>query len=318
MTIPKLTAEMIRNIRGTKSQSFVNQRLSFKSNQIHRWETGQRNISWLNFVKLCKIRKIPLAPVLWNTILYDYPIERTDLLVNHLVLGHTTKQVSRTLDLNYHRVRRWQLMKTEPDLIDVLSLMSLLPGQLENFIIRLCEAGAFAVPKSLVVHSLNPTSVIFRHPIAGALTAVLELDDYQNRDRHSSAEIARLLQTPISEIEECLKALLNSGMVKIDKNGLYKPVEVNIDTSGLDSKNRARLRAFWFERFARQLQSGDLNFSGPSKLSYLLHAVSEAGYTELVEQLRIFYRNVDKIVKLDQRRPKTGVYYVGIDIIKLY
>ena len=46
MDVKTIAQDLLVKMRGKKSQAYVNRRLGYQSNQVHRWESGARIPTW--------------------------------------------------------------------------------------------------------------------------------------------------------------------------------------------------------------------------------------------------------------------------------
>ena len=316
--LAQLSLDILRALRGSRSQTAINRKLGFKSNQLHRWESGQRKIPWSQFVRICTARSVPIERILLNALFFVQPADRADLLCQQMIAGMSRKDAARAAGIGYHSIRRWQIGESEPNLEEVFGLIALIPERLERFVVRLTATIGVEVPKSLGRRPIDAAAVLFQFQIAGALTAVLELKTYKELREHSSQWLADQLGAATAEIDECLGALEKAGLVtRAGPNALYRLIDLVIDTSGADPRSRIQLRAYWYERFVAAIVSDNLKIGGRSRLSYLLHALSPEAYEQITERLRLFYNDVDFIVRADEAREKDRVFYLGIDFVDL-
>ncbi len=308
--------DLLRGLRGRRSQQFLNRRLNFRSNQVHKWETGQNQISWEMFIHVCTVRSVAIDRLLLNAFLFHSPPERIDLLLQHLLPKAELKTHASSLGVSPQTLRRWYKGESDLGLATILQIFSLLPGQAENFVIRLCEAATCLPPEQLQSWPGSPLEILFRHPIAGALTAALELDEYISQTSHPTGWLAQKLGSTEDEIESALHALQEVGAIR--QAGIhYASENLTIDTSGANPSSRLRLRGYWFDRFVRAIGLRKLSLAGRSQLTYFVHALSEDGRHEIKGLLQAFYRDVDRVIRKDRVKKKSSVCYVGIDLIDL-
>lgn len=83
-----ISRELIRAIRGHRSQATLNARLGYKSNQVHRWESGSSRILWSDFVRFSGCCKISIESILRNEIGYNDDPQNGRKFFSYLI-GHT-------------------------------------------------------------------------------------------------------------------------------------------------------------------------------------------------------------------------------------
>src|SRR4051812_46163024 len=57
---PNIDREIVKALRGRRSQATLSRMLGYTFNQIYLWETGRRKIHWSDFSALCKVLNRPL------------------------------------------------------------------------------------------------------------------------------------------------------------------------------------------------------------------------------------------------------------------
>lgn len=67
----KTVRSLIRGMRGSRTQLQMSQELGYKFNQWHKWESGQKAVSWEDFKKICANQNIALLQALqasWSSV----------------------------------------------------------------------------------------------------------------------------------------------------------------------------------------------------------------------------------------------------------
>ena len=64
MDYTKLASELVRAVRGRRSQQTVSTRLGFKSNVVYAWESGRSYPTAAEFLRFAEVCKVALRPAL--------------------------------------------------------------------------------------------------------------------------------------------------------------------------------------------------------------------------------------------------------------
>lgn len=104
----KLKAELLKGLRGKRTQGAVSRRLGYEFNQVYRWESGKKRIKWNEFVNLSSACRRDLAKALAKSILYFGDIRRADLILMHLIGNKQASQVIKTLGLSRFSFQNWK------------------------------------------------------------------------------------------------------------------------------------------------------------------------------------------------------------------
>ena len=121
-----LTQELIKGLRGKKSQNYYNKRLKQKTNQIHRWETGKSKITWVEFMRLLQLFKIDFRLLLNRFFRFQGDVESISLFLTHLFGNKKISELSKTVQLSEFKIRRILNGSSPAYLADILKIIDLL------------------------------------------------------------------------------------------------------------------------------------------------------------------------------------------------
>lgn len=131
-TYSKIGRELLRAIRGSMTQVELSRALGFRYNQYNRWESGERQINWGEFERLCEVRKIPLRTALDHFLVIHPGMEIDASSPGQLIRqfcrisGSTgTHELARKLHVHPSSVRRWLLDEVDPGLVVMLNILDL-------------------------------------------------------------------------------------------------------------------------------------------------------------------------------------------------
>src|SRR5687768_17558011 len=134
MRMEKVARELVRAVRGKRSQTAVNRKLGYGFNQVSRWETGRTTISWPAFVKLsaaCKVDVAAAARDLFSTS------ARAEEIVAFFAADAKQTDIAKKLGVSRFTLRRWLASEAAPPLAAILSLVHRFSPNLLELVTRL-------------------------------------------------------------------------------------------------------------------------------------------------------------------------------------
>src|SRR5690606_7166922 len=125
--------ELVRALRGRRSQTACNRRLGYSSNVAHAWETGTRQPSMTDLFRLAQLRELDTASIAKALVRRPELDLRSSApggvngtaWLGELVVGWSVSELARELGCNRNTVARWLRGDTEPRLAQLLQLVQL-------------------------------------------------------------------------------------------------------------------------------------------------------------------------------------------------
>jgi len=297
MDFEQMASELIRALRGRRSQMAFSRRLGFRTNVVHTWEaqrrwpTASRSLAAAQRVgvdpKAALARFYGTVP-LWVGSTDPTSPELVTRLLEDLRGRTSIGDVARRTGRSRFAVARWLKGEAEPRLPDFLRLIEAMSLRVLDFV------AAFVDPRQLP--SLGERwekleagrRAAFELPWSHAVLRVLELESYQ-REPHRPGFVAEQLGIDLAEENECLAALLASG--QLDWDGSRYRVGAQLTDTRRHPEAGRILKLFW----ARQAL-GRLERESPGLFSYNLFSVSERDYERLRELHLAYFRELRRIV----------------------
>jgi transcriptional regulator with XRE-family HTH domain len=301
MDYDALAAELVRALRGSRSQGAINRRLGRSSNVAHAWERGLRRPRASDFFKLARLRRIDVERVLAHFVGdassfvggAGFNAQTTGRWLLALARGRSQLELGRALGRDRNTVARWLSGATEPRLPELLHWVELTTHRALDF------AGAFADPQALesvraMFDDLQAQRrVAYELPWAHAVLRVLELAAYTSQPTHVPGFIAARIGISLELEEECLSALAKARQIRRRRGKWTLARVLAVDTRD-DPEGNLRLKRHWaqvgLERIAgRALPQG-------SQYSYNLFAISDEGLEQIREAHLQYFERLRTIV----------------------
>ncbi len=232
--------QLIRAIRGSRSQEAFSRRLGYTSNPVADWEAGRRFPTAAETLRACTLANIDVhsAFAAFRPEEAEHLGDADDLGVAAwlgAVRGTTSiKEVAFKVDRSRYAVSRWISGETRPRLPDFLRLVNALSDRLSDLIAALVEIDS--VPSLADEHHQRHASrrLAIEEPWVSAVLVLLGTKGYGRLFRHLDGWIAERLDVPRGVELSCLQKLQQAGVVERDpKTGKYREVQALTIDAGL-------------------------------------------------------------------------------------
>lgn len=218
-----LAQDIVREIRGNRSQDELNSALNLKFNQVHRWETGRKRILWSEFAKLCEICKIPLKKTCENVLRFYAPLDRGDLFFQIAVSQDDIQTFATRYNISIQVVRRWRLGDSELTLDGALRALEFRMHSIIPFLTNLMDISKFStlVKKSQKEHAQR--EVFYSHPAFAMLLTTLHLAEVRNAPQHDIPFLQKYLNIDSYYLRKLIDLGLEHELLKKDGERLTTP-----------------------------------------------------------------------------------------------
>jgi DNA-binding phage protein len=313
MDYEQMAAELIRALRGKRSQLAFSRRLGFRTNVVHTWEAQRRWPTASRSLRVAQRAGVDPRAALtrfyrsappWLAALSPTSPELVERFLADLRGRATIGDVAQRAGKSRFAVARWLKGEAEPRLPDFLRLIEAMSLRVLDFV------AAFVDPRQLPSLERRWQKLeagrraAFDLPWSHAVLRVLELERYQ-RATHRPGFIARELGISLEEEQRCVDALVSSGQLDWD-GARYRVGAQLTDTRHYPEAGRL-LKIWWgkqaLERFERD----------PAGLfSYNLFAVSERDYERLRELHLAYFRELRSIVAASQPAERVVLAHLSL------
>lgn len=316
-----LAKQLIRALRGKRSQVALSRRMKCRSNVLYTWEAGRRWPTAAVFFKLAEktgvdvrggvARFLGTLPV--TLVGRDFSDPRTvAAFLSHLREGTTLVELARKVGTNRVSLARWLKGEAEPRLPELLRVVDASSLRLLDFL------AAFVAPERLPAARAEwrvleaQRTVAYSLPWSHAVMRVLELEDYRKLRQHEPGFIARRLGISESEEAECIEALATSQLIAKRRKRWVTTEVLTVDTRRNPEAGRT-LKKHWatvaLDRLpALEPQENDL-------FSFNLFNVSEKDWLRLRELHIAYYQELRRIINASQ--PAERVALVNLQLMRL-
>jgi transcriptional regulator with XRE-family HTH domain len=313
-----LARELVRALRGKRSQRATSRRLGFSTNVVYGWESGRRSPSATETFRLAgRVRADVRAAV--ATLMRDRPAwldatepaspEFVKALLADLRGSLSIATISARSGRSRFAVSRWLSGKAEPRLPDLLRIVEATSLRVADLLAQLVD------PTSLP--SLAPRwrelearrRIAWTLPWSHAVLRVLEIDAYRRLRTHRPGWIAARLGIHDEEERRCLEALEQGGLVR-RAAGKFLVEEATVDTSTSPEAGRRALKRHWAEVGTARIAEG-----APGLFSYNVFSVSRADLAALHKLHVQYFTALRNVVAASQ--PPECVVVANVQLFEL-
>src|SRR4051812_5121738 len=116
MDFDLIARETVVAARGKLSQRALSRKLGYRTNQVYRWESGQRQVSWPQFAELCRATGLDLRGALRKLGCYQKDPTDTGTLVRFLLGEAKLAAVAKVSGVSRFSLMRWRNGTATPSL----------------------------------------------------------------------------------------------------------------------------------------------------------------------------------------------------------
>lgn len=303
--------ELVRALRGARSQVSLSRRLKRKSNVLHAWETGTRYPSASDLLQLAQLSGGAPAALLNRFA----PCRGATLpgLVSSFLNGASRDrpqaELARALKVNRNTIARWLSGETEPRLPQLLAFVAATTQRLLEFLGGLVDPARLPSVAAAYRDLERQRRLAYTRPWSHAVLRALELEAYRALPRHRPGFIAERLGITPAEEQACLTALLEAKQIR-RRAGRYVVARVLAVDTRDDPAGNLALKRHWFG-----VASGELERRGiePDALaSYNLFAIAEADLARIRQAHLDYYERVRAIVAESKRPSRIVLTTIGL------
>jgi transcriptional regulator with XRE-family HTH domain len=293
-----LARELVRTLRGRRSQVAFSRRLGFGTNVVYAWESGRRWPTASLFFRAAALAMIDLGAGLVRFIPGAAPPPQLDLGTREGVAsflaairgGVPIVDVARRAGMSRYAVMRYLGGGAEPRLPDLLRAIEACSLRLLDFVALFVDPARLdsTARRWRIVQAQR--RVVFDRPWVAAVLRAMELPSYRALPAHEPGRIARSLGIEVREEEACIEALAAAGQIRREGRRWVTSDAVTVDTRP-DPAAERKLKAFWAKVGLERLSAGHEGL-----FSFNVFTVSEVDLERLRDLHRSYFRTLRNIV----------------------
>lgn len=293
-----LARELVRTLRGRRSQVAFSRRLGFGTNVVYAWESGRRWPTASLFFRAAALAKVDLRAVLERFTTGPAPEPAIDLTAREGVAaflatvrgGIPIVDVARRSGMSRYAVMRYLSGGAEPRLPDLLRAIEACSLRVLDFVALFADPARLESTAQRWRTVQAQRRVVFDHPWVAAVLRAMELPSYRTLAAHEPGRIAESLGIDVREEQACIEALAAAGQIRREGHRWLTSDAVTVDTRP-DPGPERKLKAFWARVGLERLSAGREGL-----FSFNVFTVSEADLGRLRDLHRSYFRTLRNIV----------------------
>lgn len=295
----QISVELLKALRGRRSQVGFSRRLKYSSNVAYTWESKRRwptaSIAMWAATRVGIDLQAQVRAFHPNTL--DAP-ERFDLttsqgvanFLNDLRGATPIKEVATRVGRDRFAVSRWLKGKSEPRLPEFLRMIDGTSLRLIDFLTNLVEPIKLPSIYRDWQKLQRGRSLFFDQPWTQVVLLCLELSDYRSLPAHDDDWVAHRTGLPVETVRSCIEALADTDQIAWRRQR-WSQSEIRAITMQRTPEDVRRAKRWWAEIAIERFQD-----HAPGMFSHNLFTVNEADFERLQELHRSYYRAVRSLV----------------------
>jgi DNA-binding phage protein len=299
MNHERVATEVLRALRGRRSQAGLSRRLGYGTNVVYRWEAGLRSPTAAEFFRLAARGGVdvpraierferPLAAAIANERV-GTP-EHASALLRRLAVGHTIVSLAKKSRLSRFAIQRALAGTAEPRLPDFLRLVDAATQRLLDWIAVFVDPTALPSVARAWQKLEAMRRLAYDLPYSEAVLAALESEGYGALARHRTGWLAQCLGLSADVEAQTLGALVEAGVVTWSGTHWIVQPDRLVDTRR-DGARYEVLKRFWVAEASRRFEAGT-----PGLLAYTVFTASQRDLQRVADLYRDYYTELRRIV----------------------
>jgi Domain of unknown function (DUF4423) len=303
-------SQILRALRGPRSQVAWARRLGYRGNPITDWEHGRRFPSAPEALRVASRANVDL-PRAFATFspMVPAPSGRSRWIVAawlDALRGSTSiMELARVAGVSRFSVARWLAGTSTPRLPDFLRLLDAITGRAAEWVALLVPIESVPGLEPIYRRMSAAQRISLELPWSDAVLRVLETTAYAALGAHSDAFIAGTLGISEREVSEILATLCDADIVERLAGAYRVKGTLVVDTKG-DPEAAQRVRRHWAS--AALARQGHAN----TWFAYNVISVSEQDCDRIERRLRAAFREIRNIVKESQPAERAALLTIQL------
>jgi transcriptional regulator with XRE-family HTH domain len=299
----QIARELMRSLRGARSQVALSRRLGYRTNAAYSWESGRDFPTAARFFEVAARVGVDVGAALERfyqrrpAFLEEHsPLSKGAVaaLLTDLRGSMPVVELAARTGFTRFAIARWLNGSTEPRLPQFLALIDASSLRLLDFVAAFVEPSTLPSLEKPWLDLEATRRAAHEVPWTQAVLRCLELPAYAALEHHVQGFIAGQLGIPRDEEERCVSLLLESGQIKLEGTHYVVQQALTVDLRR-DPASTRKLRSFWTGVALERLVTG----SG-GVYSYNVFGISNADLVRLRELHASYFQQMRAIIAQSQ------------------
>jgi transcriptional regulator with XRE-family HTH domain len=303
MDVVQVARELMRSLRGERSQVALSRRLGYRTNAAYSWEAGRDFPTAARFFEVAARVGVDVGKALERfyrrrpAFLDSHPsLDKAAVaaLLTDLRGSMPVVELAKRAGFSRFAVARWLNGSCEPRLPQFLALIDASSLRLLDFVAAFVDPTTLPSLKEPWLHLEATRRAAHEVPWTQAVLRCLELPAYAALKHHVSGFIAGQLGITREEEQRCLSLLLDSGQIKREGEHYVVQQALTVDLRR-DPTSTRTLRSFWTRIALERLEAGS-----DGVYSYNVFGISNADLERLRELHASYFQQMRAIIATSQ------------------
>lgn len=304
--------QLLRAIRGRRSQVAFARRLGYRGNPITDWERGVRHPTAKEALRAAWLLRLDVLQAFSRMSSQPPPrlgesMEGLSVWLDGLRGAQPIVQLSAHVGRSRYVVGRWLSGKTEPRLYEWLELVDAITGRVHDFVAALVPIEQ--VPALLQAHRRAEAArrIAFHEPWTEAVLRVVETEHYRSAPAPSLELLSTWLGADLADLERALEGLVQAGVLGRTNEGYHSLRALSVDTRADPSGLRALQRHWLGVATARTANPREGDW-----FAYNVISCSQEDLHAIQELLKRTFRESRAVVAASKPSEAAGLMVMGL------
>jgi transcriptional regulator with XRE-family HTH domain/DNA-binding transcriptional regulator YiaG len=307
-----LAAQVMRALRGRRSQVAFSRRLGYTTNVAYAWESARRAPTAAEMLRAAARVGVDVGAAVTPFLYRHVPDGLGDLaptspafvaaLLRELRGPTPMRSLAERVGLSVSAVSRILKGTTEPRLPMFFQLVEATSRRLLDLLANLVDVGALPAARDEWRRLEAVRRLAYDNPLSEAVPRFLELELYARLARHRPGWIAERLGISRADEERTLRDLAAAGVIRWDGQRWQIDRQRSVDTTRFDPRAASTLRAFWTDDAAARIRAG-----GDGQFSYLVFSTDDATLEAIRELHLRYFRELRALVATSPKNRRVAV-----------
>ncbi len=283
--------ELLRAIRGKRSQVAFSRRLGYRSNVAADWEGGHRSPTASTLLRA--MQRVGIDVSAGFATFHAGSVEAIDsglpAWLQEIRGSASQIQIARRAGCSRHQVRRWLSGEAEPRVPQFLGLVQALTGRAPDWVAAFVDIAQIPTLEAQYRAARTASRLAYDHPWSAAIRMIIDSEAY--REDPTDDFLSRSLGVSAEDLKHAIDALLDAGLAE-RRRGALRPLSTFTSDARASPEDRRRLKAHWVQVAADRMErprSDDL-------VSLNLAILSRADLERVRQLQRDYFRALRSLV----------------------
>ncbi len=248
-----LASELVRALRGKRSQAALSKRMRYRTNVLYAWESGRNAPTAAQLLDLAAQSGVDVRSALQQFFRVppqgfggaSHDTEQTVLSFLTAVRGELPiAELSRQSGLSRFALTRIYKGHARAKAPEFLQLIEVCSHRLLDFVALLTDPAALPSVREAWRRQLARRETATRAPWSPAVVAALDLADYRALPRHDSVWLATRLGVDVEQVDQCLRLLAATEQIRFSGEH-FEPSGIEAVELSEDRLLAKARREFW-------------------------------------------------------------------------